>query len=123
MLKKIKSKSIISHETSLVLDDYDWMNYKLKASLTMEDASVLNIRFEYYGATGSIMVVNKIKNDTSKRFMYHYLTDDFRKYIIRYMTKHINSWGNNIAFDGLDIIIDFYNDVVKNGEYISDHSW
>ena len=123
MLKKIKLKDISWYETSLVLDDYDWMNYKLKASLDIQDGKRINIRFEYYGATKSIMVINLIVNDSNLRYIYSYPTEKFKNYITKYMLKHMDSWDEKHAFDGIDMVIEFYNDVIKNGKYLRGSDW
>ena len=100
--------------TLLVLDDYDWMVYKLKAYLRTKNYGDLDVVFEYYGSGTSEMRV--VQNTGVKKHLHRidYDTDIFEKNIIAFMEKHIKQWRSEYAFDGLDVAIAFYNEVLEN---------
>ncbi|MBR2142763.1 hypothetical protein [Anaerovibrio sp.] len=100
--------------TLLVLDDYDWMVYKLKAYLRTKKYGDLDVVFEYYGSGTSEMRV--VQNTGGKKYLHKidYDTDIFEKHIIAFMEKHIKQWKSEYAFDGLDVAIAFYNEVLEN---------
>ena len=102
--------------TTLALNDYDWMQYILKTRLHTKDLGVLNIKFEYYGAKDSMMEVEQTLNGATETIVYEYASDIFKKYIICFMANHIAHWGSKYAFDGEDVILDFYNEVLEKGE-------
>ena len=100
--------------TLLILDDADWMSYKLKTFFYTVDYGNLDIIFHYCGGTTSEMRV--IKDTDGKNYIHRikYDTDIFEKNIIAFMEKHINNWKSKYAFNGLDAAIAFYNDVLEN---------
>lgn len=122
-LKKIKKEDLIFSgdigddriNTHLVLDDYDWMNYSLIARFKTEELGTLKVKFEFFGATTSIMIVEQDYNAVYERVVYKYPTDIFQKYIIKFLTKHIASWDKEYAFYGEDEVIEFFNTVLENG--------
>ena len=100
--------------TLLILDDADWMAYKLKTFFYTADYGNLDIIFHYYGSTTSEMRI--IKDTDGKKYIHRikYDTDIIEKNIIAFMEKHINNWKSKYAFNGLDVAIAFYNDVLEN---------
>lgn len=122
-LKKIKKEYLIFSgdigddriNTYLVLDDYDWMNYSLITRFKTEELGTLKVKFEFFGATTSIMIVEQDYNAVYERVVYEYPTDIFQKYIIKFLTKHIASWDKEYAFYGEDEVIEFFNTVLENG--------
>ena len=122
-LKKIQKEDLIFSgsigddrtNTHLVLDDYDWMNYILTTRFNTKEMGEIEVRFEYFGATSSVMYVKQTYNNICERVVYEYPTDIFQKYIILFLTKHIASWDEEYAFYGEDEVIDFFNTVLENG--------
>lgn len=107
--------------TYLSLDDYDWMNYKLRTAFQTEALGTLEVTFEYFGATTSVMTVKQRK--TRNKIYIHKMefdTDIFQKYIKRFLTEHLATWDTASAFNGKDIVIDFYNEVIDKGKYSED---
>lgn len=127
MLEKIKIEELIfSNEieddrtnTFLTLDDYDWMNYKLQTRFKTELQGVLNVLFNYFGLTTSIMKVEQIKNGESKKYNYEYSTDIFEKYLKKYLEKHISQWNDRYAFNGEEIVVEFYNEIIEKGTLVN----
>lgn len=123
-LKKIKKEDLIFTDnleddrtnTYLVLNDYDWMNYSLTTRFKTEELGTLNVKFEFFGATTSIMDVEQNYNGICEKVTYEYSTDIFQKYIIKFLTKHIASWDKEYAFYGEDEVIEFFNTVLENGK-------
>lgn len=104
--------------TKLILDDYDWMNYKLQTAFHTEKLGVLSIEIEYFGATTSRMTVKQRK--TKNRIYIHSIdfpTDIFQEYIIKFMKSHIDTWAGTLAFNGEDIALEFYNAIINAGKY------
>lgn len=100
--------------TYLSLEDCGRMVYKLKTFFHTKDYGDLDIVFEYNGGiTGEMRVV---QNTGVKKYLHRikYDTDIFAKNIIVFIKKHIKSWKSKYAFNGLDVAIAFYNDVLEN---------
>lgn len=128
-LSKLKSEDLIFNyeieddrtNTYLNLDDYDWMDYNLRTRFRTEELGVLNVKFNYSGMTTSTMEVEQILNNTTKKIIYEYSTDIFTKHIIKYLEKHIRSWDDKYAFNGEEEVIEFFNDVLDNGNIINNN--
>lgn len=101
--------------TSLKLDDYDWMSYKLDTRFRTEALGTLNVEFEYFGSNTSRMVVSQTKDKNTHTYIYNYPTDIFQKYITEFLTKHLAAWDSRYAFNGGDIVLAFYNEVIEKG--------
>lgn len=123
-LQKIKSEDLLfSYEieddrtnTYLNLYDYDWMDYILTTRFKTEKLGVLNVKFSYFGMITSTMEVKQTLNNITEKFIYEYSSDIFTKHIIKYLEKHIRSWNDKYAFNGEEEVIDFFNDVLDNGQ-------
>lgn len=126
-LKKINSEDLIfSNEieddrtnTYLNLYDYDWMDYSLTTRFKTEDMGVLNVKFNYFGMTTSTMEVEQTLNGTTEKATYEYSTDIFKKYIVKFLEKHISFWDSKYAFNGEEEVIEFFNDVIENGQVVN----
>ena len=105
--------------TYLQLNDYDWMSYRLSTRFKTEKQGVLNIEFEYFGTNRSLMKVSQILNDDKKQFEISYDTDIFIKYLKKFLENHIKQWDDKYAFNGEDIVLEFYNEVIQNGKDIT----
>lgn len=99
--------------TFLNLYDYDWMNYCLKTKFRTKEYGILNVEFLYFGLTLSTMTVEQTTDREITNYKYEYPSEIFKKYIVMYLEKHIKSWDSNFAFNGEDIVIDFFNEVVS----------
>lgn len=127
-LKPIKSEDLIfSNEleddrtnTYLHLFDYDWMQYTLITRFKTEEMGVLNVKFEYFGSTRSVMEVEQTLNDFHRTIVYEYSTDIFEKHIIEFLKNHIRSWDSTYAFNGEQEVVDFFNDVIVNSKVIKE---
>lgn len=126
-LRKIKSEDLIfSNEieddrtnTYLNLYDYDCMNYSLTTRFKTEDMGVLNVKFNYFGMVTSTMEVEQILNGTNEKVTYEYSTYIFKKYIVKFLEKHISFWDSKYAFNGEEEVIEFFNDVLENGQLVN----
>ena len=105
--------------TYLQLNDYDWMSYKLSTRFKTEKQGVLNIEFEYFGTNRSLMKVSQILNDDKKQFEISYYTDIFIKYLKNFLENHMKQWNDKYAFNGEDIVLEFYNEVIQKGKDIT----
>lgn len=123
MLKSIDVKNLIftneleddRTNTYLQLNDYDWMYYVLNTRFRTENQGLLEVKFEYFGTTISTMQVIQNFNENKERYIYKYDTEIFQKYISEFLTKHIATWNSKYAFNGEDIVVAFYNEVL--GKY------
>jgi len=123
MLKSIDVKDLIftneleddRTNTYLQLNDYDWMYYVLNTRFRTENQGLLEVKFEYFGTTISTMQVIQNFNENKERYIYKYDTEIFQKYISEFLTKHIATWNSKYAFNGEDIVVAFYNEVL--GKY------
>ena len=123
-LSKIKSEDLLFSygieddrtNTYLNLYEYDWMDYSLATRFKTEKLGVLNIKFNYFGMVTSTMEVEQTLNNVTEKITYEYSTDIFVKHIIKYLEKHIRSWDSTYAFNGEEEVINFFNDVLDNGQ-------
>ena len=123
MLKSIDVKDLIftneleydRTNTYLQLNDYDWMYYVLNTRFRTENQGLLEVKFEYFGTTISTMQVIQNFNENKERYIYKYDTEIFQKYISEFLTKHIATWNSKYAFNGEDVVVAFYNEVL--GKY------
>lgn len=85
ILSKIRPEDLIFYDeigndrtnTHLVLSDYDWMNYTLSTRFVTNELGNVAVKFEYFGATFSTMLVEQTRNGIMYRFTYEYPTDIF----------------------------------------------
>ena len=110
--------------THLILDDYDWMSYKLRTCFKTKKQYVLAVEFEYIGMRNSMMTVEqrefagtfaKYNPDdfTRMRYIYTYDSNIFKEEIIRFMESHIKSWYSSYAFYGEQEVLHFFNRVIE----------
>ena len=125
-LKNIKSEDLIFSNdfddatyTYLNLYDSDWVNYSLTTRFKTEDMGVLNVKFNYFGSVLSTMEVEQTLNGVTETVTYEYSTDIFKKYIVKFLQKHILAWNSKYAFNGEDEVIDFFNEVLNNGRVVT----
>lgn len=114
--------------TYLNLYDYDWMDYRLKTKFKTKEYGILNVEFSYFGLTTSTMSVEQTKDGVVTNYKYEYPSEVFKKYIMMFLEKHIKSWNSDIAFNGEDIVVEFYNEIVsgvqdvRSSDYENNHS-
>lgn len=101
--------------TYLQLNDYDWMDYNLTTRFKTEKMGVLDVKFMYYGTNLSAMEVEQTLGDIHQKIRYEYPTELFKIYITKFLEKHIKFWDEKYAFNGEEIVISFFNDVVDKG--------
>ena len=126
-LKEIKGEDLIFSNdieddrtnTYLNLYDYDWMDYSLTTRFKTEDMGVLNVKFNYFGSVLSTMEVEQTLNGVTETVTYEYSTDIFKKYIVKFLQKHILVWDSKYAFNGEEYVIEFFNEVIKNGKVVN----
>lgn len=126
-LEKINSNDLIFSgdieddrtNTYLHLYDYDWMDYNLITRFKTEALGVLNVKFSYFGMTTSTMEVEQNLDGNVEKIIYEYSSDIFKNHIIKFLNKHIASWGNKYAFNGEEEVIEFFNDIIKNGKIVN----
>lgn len=96
------------------LYDYDWMNYEMKTIMPTKKQGILDITIEYFGTNDSTMkVIQKIDNNEYTHTI-KFDTKIFAEFIKKYMTKHMEQWGEKYAFCGEEIIIEFFNKIIEN---------
>lgn len=77
---------------------------------------VLEVFFEYFGFVFSMMKIKQTKNSKVQEYEFEYSTDVFQKYLVLFLQKHIETWSSTYAFNGEEIVIDFYNEIIENGK-------
>lgn len=123
ILRKIKPEELLftgdieddRTNTYLTLADYDWMNYTLKTRFTTKELGVLNIEFEYFGLTTSEMEIEQTLGEKTIVYTFEFDSDIFIKHLKNYLDKHISQWDSEYAFNGEDIVINFFNEVIEKG--------
>lgn len=98
------------YDTKILLADYDWMTYELSASISTKEYGDMKIEFKYYGVIYCYMIV-----ETEKwKYSFRFNTDLFEEHIIIFLRKHIKSWKEEKAFDVMEELVNFYNDVLTS---------
>lgn len=124
ILRKIKLEELLftgdieddRTNTYLTLADYDWMNYTLKTRFTTKELGILNIEFEYFGLTTSEMEVEQILGEKTIVYTFEFDSDIFIKHLKNYLGGHLSQWNSEYAFNGEEIVVSFYNEVIEKGD-------
>ena len=122
-LKKINKEDLLftneieddRTNTYLNLNDYDWMQYILKTRFRTKEMGTLYVEFEYFGMATSTMTVEQIIDEKKEKVVYEYSSDIFKKYIVKFLEKHIEQWNDKYAFNGEEEVVEFFNEVIDNG--------
>lgn len=108
--------------TSIRLEDYDWMNYVIKTKFNTLKYGVLNIKFEYIGTGSSFMDVEltRYRGEEEEKYEYHYdfNTNIFVDNLKEILLGHVNSWDSEFAFSGENLMLNFYNEVLEKGKLV-----
>ena len=94
--------------TNLILMDYDWMHYRIQAEIPFENNTIMLVEFLYIGSIESYMTI-EINGD---KIQYTFSTDIFDKYFKKYLNAEKKAIYNDYAFNGGDIVLKFYHDVM-----------
>jgi hypothetical protein len=91
MLKEIKKENIIYPckrggpdnvvETTLLLNDYDWIDHHIETDFKTEDLGEISVKFNFDGGKNSRMIVKSPKDKLI--YVYTYPSDIFMKYLNR----------------------------------------
>ena len=96
--------------TFLTMSDYDWMSYTLRGEIPLKGGRLMTVVFEYGGFVQSEMSV-KIGEEEIR---YEFPTEVFNKYLQKYLEAEIKGIHSTFAFYGGDLLLEFYEAVVKN---------
>lgn len=122
-LVKIKEEDIITTgmvgddcgNTELYLHDFSWMRYEVRTILNTTNQGRLKITFCFTGCDSEMKVVQKV-NGKKITIIYEFSTDIFKKHLFKFMHRHMESWEDGFAFKQIELMIDFFNDVIENGK-------
>ena len=121
ILKKLKVEDLLYDantdimETYLKLNDYDWMHYQLTGKFRTEEMGALEVKFEFIGAEACNMTIIQTFKEKSRKVIYEFSTNIYKKHLIAFMQKHIASWDDEYAFSGEEEIVSFFNEVLEAG--------
>jgi hypothetical protein len=96
--------------TTVELDDYDWMSYKLKAWLPTKAYGDIVIDFVYNGTSPCTMIIETKR----KKYRFYFAIELFQEHIIKFLQKHIKHWDDKYAFSGKEEAVNFYNAVITH---------
>lgn len=114
--KQLIYKNIYGYDrlySKLILSDTDWMNYILKAIFTVRKYGRFYVTFEFFGSQTSIMKVTQKRRNRIYKYEYKFSTDIFQKNITCYLAAQIEAWQNDRVFNAEYLILNFYNQVIK----------
>ena len=63
----------------------------------------------------------QVSNEIYREYTYFFSSDVFEKYILKFMTHHLEQWKNKEVFYGGDIVLEFYNEVIRLREHRNFH--
>lgn len=126
ILRKIKSEELLftgeieddRTNTYLTLADYDWMNYTLKTKFLTKGLGDLKVEFEYFGLVTSEMNVEQTLGEKTIIYTFEFDSDIFIKHIKSYLERHISQWNSEYAFNGEEVVVSFYNEVIEKGNVV-----
>ncbi|RFZ76396.1 hypothetical protein DS742_23660 [Lacrimispora amygdalina] len=49
-------------------------------------------------------------------YTFEFDSEIFIKYLKNYLDKHISQWDSEYAFNGEDVVINFFNEVIEKGD-------
>ena len=109
--------------STLCLKDYDWMSYTWDTRFPTKDNGTLAIRFEYLGSTYCSMGVKQylpdyligLSNSYIKYYKVKFLSSVWDKYLNKELESRIKSADSAYAYNSGEILLDFYNQVLKEG--------
>ena len=101
-------------DTTLILEDYDWMTYTLSSRLPTKAYGDIKITFMSMRVGRSHMQVKTEK----KTFVFEFNEYLFEKHIIIFLQKHIRSWKENRTFCGIEEAINYYNAVLTASDTV-----
>ena len=104
--------------TKLELSDYSWMTYTLRTGFRTRNQGILKVCFEYIVIKDSFMEVEQELDGKIAKIKYEYDSEIFQKYIVKFMSQHLSQWENHSVFNGGDLVIDFFNEVIEYGREI-----
>ena len=123
-LKPIESEQLIYSRvpdddrvcTDLKLCDYDWAQYSLSTRFHTEENGLIRVQWDYMLAGFSKMFVTQIKDNTITYYDIQCNADLFGSFLIRFLNEHMKQWEpNTYAFNGEEIVIDFFNEALDKG--------
>jgi len=105
--------------TYVQLNDYSWMYYRIMSILYTKKYGKLELKFSYTGFQKSEMSVIQsfgegLSRENNVVYNYVFNSDIFEKYVKRYLEEQLKAWDSEFAFNGGDIVLDFYNEVIEN---------
>ncbi len=101
-------------ETKLVLNDYDWMSYSFYTFFPTKEQGALKIKIEYFGTGSCMMTVTQDFQSKSRCHVFEFDANVFKDFLIKFMTKHIDSWNSSFAFCGEELAVEIFNAVLDN---------
>lgn len=124
--------------TKVILDDYEWVDYKMLAHFTTKKQGNMSVLFNFYGFKDATMFVAQTTKDwryqmtgdeildayrmsecikDTTRYRYEFPMEIFKKYMMRFLEEQLKSWDDKApAFEGAGVFLDFFNEVVENYE-------
>ena len=104
--------------TSLIMEDYDWASYNLTTRFNTKENGLTRVSFHNFLFNASDMVVTQLKDRKVSYYIISFDTGTFNKYVKRFLIEHANNFDKTYAFDGEEIVVDFFNEVVESGNMI-----
>jgi len=101
--------------TTIHLEDYDWMNYKIDTCFYTDDIGELSVRFEYIGGTESFMYIKQTLLDKKLNYEFKFSSKIFNTYLGLLLKRFKERLNTPNPFYGGDIILDLFNQVLKDG--------
>ena len=128
VLKAIRSSDLLcpnSYQkskagTQFVLSHASQITCSLSTQFRTKECGILDIDFINLDMFASTMEVIQHKNNQEKEYIYEYSTDIFKKYICAFTRKQINCIDAGAKFNGEEIVLEFYNEVIRIGNKIEE---
>lgn len=123
-LSPIKSEELIFSNdieddrvcTSVTLNDYDWASYNMATRFNTKENGIIRVQWNHFLMTTAVMMVTQLKDNKLTYYYVEFDSDIFGKYLKKYMEEHMKQWEpNTYAFNGKDVVIDFFNEVLEKG--------
>ena len=99
--------------TEVQFSDYDWADYQFSTAFETKNNGKIRIIWEYILTDGTFAYVEQFKDGIYHLYNIRLDAAFAQDLFVMYMNEHLKQWNNHMAFDGDDIVIEFFNGTLK----------
>lgn len=108
--------------TLITLFDFNWVNYKAEFWLPTKEQGIIYVNTLYAGAVLCDADIVQWHNNEFKKWKFSYPTTRFKNFLKRYLERQLECVEKRKTFDGSDLVVDLYNDIISFANSVSEYS-